>query len=142
MIREAAFTALFGLIQAMKPATFVTVSRRLRLLEEMDSTELPAAFLQLGSQTVTPRASTPPKRILRAHLLIYVAAPDDTQPSGPALNNLIDAVEAALAPLPYLDAQTLGGAVTHAWIEGTIETYEAVKKQQAAALIPITMLLP
>ena len=52
------------------------------------------------------------------------------------------AIEAALAPPVYLDRQTLGGIVSHAWIEGPIATYEAIDTHTAAALVPINMLLP
>lgn len=141
--REPAYQALLGLLQAMKDAgTIKTVSRKLVMLPDCSPSLMPAVYLQIGKQRIEQRASVPPKRTFGALLYVYVAAPNDKVPSGPVLNNLLDDIEDALDPPAYSDRQTLGGVVVHAWIEGTIATYEATTTQSAAALIPINMLLP
>lgn len=141
MSRETAFVALFTKLQTLS-GSFNTIDRKLQLLESIAPPLLPALFVTVGKQTVAVRAGVPPRRTLHAELFIYVSSADAKVASGIQLNTLIDAVEACLAPPAYQAQQTLGGAVAHAWVEGTIDVYEAVKTQRAAALIPVTMLMP
>jgi hypothetical protein len=143
MTREAAYTALFAALAALRDAgTVVVAERRLRTLNDLNSAELPALFLTVGDQRVVARHGLPPKRTLTADLYLYAANPDPEIAAGIQLNGLIDAVEAALAPPAWAEVQTLGGAVDHCFVEGTIAVYEAPKGQRAAALVPVHMLLP
>ena len=57
------------------------------------------------------------------------------------LNYLMDAVVAALNPFP-LEAQTLGGLVTHCWVEGKIDMHPGDLDGQAIAIIPVKILVP
>lgn len=142
MSREAAYVALFTRLQTLS-GTFKVIDRRLRTLDDMKPPELPALFVSVGPQKVQPNSGVPARRTLTAHALIYVAASDASVASGIQMNNLIDLVEAALAPSNVLAPnQTLGGVVAHAWIEGTIDVFEAVQTQRAACVIPIHMLIP
>ncbi len=142
MSREAAYTALFALLQTLQGAPFQLIDRKLQLLEAINSPQMPALFMTVNKQTVATRPGVPPRRTLRANVFIMVESADANIASGIVLNNLIDQVEAALAPTLFQPQQTLGGIVAHAWIEGTIDIYEAIKTQRAAALIPVTMLMP
>jgi len=58
------------------------------------------------------------------------------------LNPMLDALEAALAPLPATGIQNLGlpTMVQHAYIQGKVETDEGVLGDQAVAVIPIEIL--
>jgi hypothetical protein len=59
------------------------------------------------------------------------------------LNPLIDALEAALAPLPMNGVwQNLGfpASVMHTYINGTIETDEGALGDQAVAIVPVEIL--
>lgn len=141
MSRESAYGALFTLLETVPGIR--TFSRKLRLLEEVGGAELPALFLAVDRQMVQPRPQgLPPKHTLGAVVYLYAANPDPHTAAGIALNNLIDAVEAALAPTPGIGVQTLGGAVAHCWIEGTVEVFEMPKGQRAASIIPVHMLVP
>ncbi len=145
MSREAAYTALFAKLLPLLSTSggpIVTLSRRLRTLDDMNDPELPALFVTLDKQTRQVKAGLPPRRTLGARLFLYVSSPDQHVASGIQLNTLLDAIEAALAPTGIAAQQTLGGVVAHAWIEGVIETFEAIKTSRAAAGIPVTMLLP
>lgn len=143
MSREAAYTALFALLDGLRVAgTVVVADRKLRSLNDMSAAELPALFMTVGDQKVEARHGTPPKRTLTADIYLYAANPDPHTAAGIQLNALIDAVEAALAPPPYTPVQTLGLTVEHCFVEGTIAVYEAPKGQRAAALMPVHMLLP
>jgi hypothetical protein len=59
-----------------------------------------------------------------------------------ALNPLIDAIEAALAPPPVTGLQNLGlpEMVQHASIAGKVEINEGGLRDQAAATIPVEIL--
>ena len=142
MTRETAFVALFGLLSTLKGGAFKLVDRKLQPLEAVNDVDLPALFLTVGNQQVKAQPGFPARRTLGARVFVYVASNDAAVSSGIALNNLIDAVETALLPRPTAVQQTLGGVVSHAWIEGTINVYEAIKTQRAAAAIPVNILLP
>ncbi|HLY53952.1 MAG TPA: hypothetical protein VKS60_00260 [Stellaceae bacterium] len=143
MIRETAYAALFAVLEALRvDGTVVVADRRLRSLNDLNAAELPALFMTVGDQKVVARHGLPPKRTLTADIYLYAANPDPGTAAGIQLNGLIDAVEAVLAPPVYAAVQTLGGAVEHCFIEGTIAVYEAPKGQRAAALLPVHLLLP
>jgi hypothetical protein len=139
--REAAYSALFAKLQGA--AGFTTYSRVLRHWNDVGPGEQPALFQAQRDQEIMPRSKgLPPKRVLRAQVYVYVWSQDPTVSPSIALNNLIDAVEASLDPDPVTNAQTLGGLVSHCWIEGSIETDEGTLGQQAVAIIPINILVP
>jgi hypothetical protein len=143
MTREAAYSALFGVLDALRLAgTVVVAERRLRTLADMNGAELPALFMTVSDQKVVARHGLPPKRTLTADVYLYAANPDPHTAAGIQLNSLLDALEAALAPPAFMPVQTLGGTVEHCVVEGTIAVYEAPKGQRAAALVPVHMLLP
>lgn len=145
MSREAAFTALLAQVSGLGVSSggpFVTVARRLRTLDDVNDPELPALFVTVGKQTRKVAPGVPARRTLTANLFVYANSADPHVASGIQLNGLLDAIEASLAPAAAFVQQTLGGVVAHAWIEGVIEIYEAVKTNRAAAMVPVTMLLP
>lgn len=143
MNREACYTALFALFQTLEKAGVVKVcDRRARLLDEMEPTSLPALFMTVANQKVEQAEGAPIKRTLAATVYLYAANNDRHTSAGIVLNNLLDAVEQALKPSPGDPAQNLGGAVRHAWIEGTVEVFEGPQGERAAAILPINMLVP
>jgi hypothetical protein len=79
---------------------------------------------------------------LLVDLYVYAHASDPYVAPATVLNPLIDAVEAALAPLAATGVQDLGvpGMVQHAYIAGKIETDEGVLRDQAVAIIPVEIL--
>lgn len=143
MSRETAYVALFALLSILKTNGLVRLcDRRARLLDGLSASELPALFMAVDHQQITRQAGQPPKRQLAAKVYLYASNPDRHRPAGVILNDLIDAVEAALAP-PVADAvQQLGGAVAHAWIEGPIQIFEGPDGQRAAAILSVQMLVP
>jgi len=143
MSREAAYTALFTLLSALKTAGTVKVcARRLKPLEKSGPAELPALYMTVANQTIEQRKGLPPKRTLGADIFLYALNPDSHTAAGIQLNGLLDAVEAALAPNPVTNVQTLGGIVDHAWIEGRIEVFEGPLGERAAAILTVNMLIP
>ena len=140
MSREAIYSALFAAVSGA--AGFVTRSRRLRHWSDVAAAEQPALFQIQKSETAKQRRGLPAQWTLAVDLFLYAHAPDELAPPASTLNPLLDAVEAALAPDPVSGIQTLGGLVSHCWIEGKIETDEGVLGGQAVAVIPVLLLAP
>ena len=138
--REAVFAALFARLQAV--AGLTTVSRKMRAINELRPEEFNAAFQLQGPQHASFKGDVPTKTVLSAMWAIYTFTDDQTVAPSTALNNLVDACCAVLAPSVGFDRQTLGGLVELVAVDGEIEVYEGLLGSQAAALIPIKLLLP
>ena len=77
--------------------------------------------------------------MLAVRLYVYVATKGAASP-GEVLNPILDYIEAALAdPFPG-QAQTLGGLVEYARIEGLIETSEGTLGDDEVCIIPVMVL--
>ena len=113
MSREAAFSALFATVSAAYP--WGLASRRMKLWGEVPSSLRPAFFqLESGPETYQWPSPAAPKRTFEAKLFLYFASQDLTTPGSIAINNALDAIDAALAAAGQdaaLGRQTLGGAV-------------------------------
>ena len=133
--REAIYSALFTLVSGA--ADFVTTGRRIQIITQMQPSQLPALFQQQVSEDTQQVNGIPPKYTLRVDIAIYALNPDQTQAATPQLNALIDAVEAALAPSPVTGRQTLGGLVSHCFINGKTDIFEGDLGNKAAAVLPI-----
>lgn len=139
MIREPIYAALFALIAGA--ADFVTVSRRLRHWSDVGAAEQPALFMAQKSESAEERRPLPPKWRAAVDLYLYAQAPDELTTPASVMNPFLDAVEAALAPDPVANVQTLGGLVAHCWIAGRIQTDEGALGGQAVAIVPLEILV-
>ena len=137
MTREPVYAALFALLSGA--ASFATASRRLRHWSDVGPAEQPALFVVQKSETAERKASLPAKWRASVDVYMYAHAPDDETAPATVLNPLLDAIEAALAPVGAV--QTLGGLAAHAWIAGKIETDEGVLGGQAVAIVPVEILV-
>jgi hypothetical protein len=84
---------------------------------------------------------------MRADLYVYARnelnAEGFDSGGGQVLNPLLDAIEAALAPVPVQgNVQTLGGLVSRAYIDGEIEIDEGNIDNQSVAIIPVSIIAP
>ena len=141
MNRETIIAALFDRLTGLPG--LVTISRRLKHWADVPAAEQPALFLTCGNSAPEQTRGLPPKWRLQATLHLYVNTGGDDRLSPSAqLNELLDAIEAALAPTGGEPAQTLGGLVSHAWISGAIETDEGVLGDQGVAILPLEILVP
>jgi len=144
--RESVFAALFALLTPLQgsPPTvgqpFVTVSRRLVPWTDCDSTLQPAIY-QWQDDEDTSQQQVWGENIwtLRAKLFIYAWNADDSTPSSPAMNALLDAVESALGTIPIGQINTLGGLVNNCYIDGKVIFAENVQAQQSVIVVPITI---
>jgi hypothetical protein len=138
--REQIMEALFALLTSV--ATFPTSGRRLMLWSNVP--EQPALFLRDGPETYAARQARgqPAKVTLTAECWIYVQTRDVNAAPIVALNNLVDAVHAVLVPAAGQECQTLGGLVSHCWIEGRVEKDcgDLDGLGQAIAVIPINIM--
>lgn len=132
--REAIFSALFALVSSA--AEFKTASRKLVHWTEVAPVDQPALFQAQGKESATVLYRAPTKWTLHASLYVYAHQNSLDLLPAVALNGLLDAIEAKLAP-GYDGEQTLGGLVSHCRIVGEIETDEGVLGDQAIAIIPI-----
>jgi hypothetical protein len=146
--REAIYLALLEKLKTA--ADFQTVGRKAVLPPELQPEQMPALFLVQTRQIAVPQPRGLPARwTLECDLLLYVYNGSTTyEPVGKEsvvpvteLNNLLDAVDAALAPDPATGVQTLDGLVSHCWIEGEVQTDEGLLNPQAMALVPVKILV-
>ncbi len=151
--REAVYAALFarfaGLVDAGGTKTFIVAERKLRDWETVQAEECPYLGQTQGGQSTIQRRGLPTQWKLGARLYIYVKTNASMLPSetpASTLNPILDAVDGALAP-DATDSKgdavcTLGGLVSHCWIEGEIETSEGLLGDTEVAIVPIEILVP
>jgi hypothetical protein len=138
--REAIMQALFALVSGS--ASFVTASRRLQLWDSLQAGDKPAIFqYERGCEYKGAERHLPPTVTITVELYIYTAPGTDSGviPSS-LLNPLIDAVDAALAPSKVTGKQTLGGLVSHCWIDGKVMQDPGDLDGDGIAVIPIKIL--
>lgn len=146
--REAVFTALAALLTAVPGIG--TVSRRMTMPGLIPADELApgAATLMIWEQhedTKQRGRGTPSTRTWEAFLVVYFKNPDVTVPGATIINPILDGIEAALEPLPSpANTQTLGGLVSHCWIEGvTFVALGDVDTQGfGGCVVPVKILVP
>jgi hypothetical protein len=142
MNREAIICTLFNLVSTS--ASFSTTSRRLKLWSDVAPTDKPALFLyERGDVYVRASEAVPESVTINVDLYIYIDAGKD-QSAVPAatLNNLIDAIDSALVPNYLTGLQTLGGLVSHCWIDGKVMKDAGDLDGDGVAVIPIKILVP
>lgn len=150
--REQAAAALFTLVTGA--ASFKRQERHFRLPEDVSPAQTPALFqVQSEEQYVRQQGviGINPKRTLVFELLVYVTDAANTTAGvtvvgSTQLNTIIQAIETLLLPTRGpgpSNAQTLGGIVASARIEGEIKYYEAKSIDGlSAASIPVHILFP
>ncbi len=140
MNREAIMQALFGLL--CRSTNFATTGRRLIWWTKVAAQ--PAMFLRnAGEQYMQRRTGMPAKVLMECEIWLYNKSGEtEGEPPAAGLNDLIDAIDAALKPAPGFEAQTLGGLVTHCWIEGKVELHPGDLDGQAIAIVPAKILVP
>jgi hypothetical protein len=139
--REQIMQALFALVSA--PSQFITKSRRLQLWDTVSAGEKPAIFMYERDDVYSGADRyTPPKVMMSVDLFIYTRPGTDTGITPISiLNPLIDAVDAALRPGPAAGGrQTLGGLVSHCYIDGKIMKDPGDLDGDGIAVIPVKIL--
>jgi hypothetical protein len=144
--RDKIFSALFERLKALPD--FVTCEEVLKPWSAVPGEQQPALFVVKGMETVFNERGLPPKWSLTARLYLYAhaASRPDVVP-GRQVNRLLTVIEQALERTPEEGtdgttpwATTLGGLVSHAWIDGSVETDEGALGDQTVAVITVEML--
>lgn len=139
MNRETIYSTLFS--KLILATGVKTSSRILKMYSEVDVQDQPALFQIQTGETPHQVKTMPVKWTMTVDIYLYINRGGDPKaiPSQ-QLNNMIDNIENAL--LPNQDGfQTLGGLVSHCWINGKIQTSEGILGEQEVAIIPIEMYL-
>ncbi len=111
---------------------------------DVPADQRPALFLsQLDEERSYAGEGFPPSIILNVHAYVYTWAPPDMEVPADQLGDILDSFDKVLAP-PILMAskQTLGGLVSHCWIEGKTLLIPGDLQSDGMAVIPLKILIP
>lgn len=167
VLYEPIMAALLTLLQTSCGSLFQTYSRRFMTWEDLlqqlsaaNAVRQPALYLYSGpgfgggTEQFVQQGRTPAKRIITRTIVIYAQIPgggtpggiDTTTPGDAPFYPLIEGIESALDPPDSnsLATITLGGLVTHCWIEGTgvIVPGDIDPNGQGMATLPVSILIP
>lgn len=141
--RETIYAALFAQLQTALGATFKIYSRRWQDPSQISPADRPALYqVETGEVASNSQkiAGLPLRWDMKVDLVLYTAGDSspNTVPST-ELNGLLDAVENALPNVVRGLAQTLGGRVYTARIDGKVEVVENVAGAMAMAVVPVLL---
>ena len=143
--REAVMNALWTLAGTVTGVSAANPSRRDRSHEDLTPAQCPAIFiLESSDEYERPSVSLPPKRHLIVSLAIYNVVPPSNLNVFPAtaINNALDALDAALKPQDSSGLFNLGGLVDSVVIEGEVKRFGGDRTGAAAAIVPLRVTLP
>ena len=144
-VRELAIGALLARVTVAYAWTSPP-ARRLKLWSDVPPAMRPACFLfEGGTETYADTATDPAKRSLSLRLFIYIDAHDPGTVGAIQLNDIMDALDVALAPAGAdltLGRCTLGGAAYRCAIDGKPMKDPGDLDGDGLLLVPITIVLP
>jgi hypothetical protein len=140
--REGAFAALYTTIAAAYP--WGVSSRRMKMWTDVPTAQRPAFYqLEAGAETYSWAAQPNPKRTIEAKLFLYFSTPSDgVTPGASAMNAALDAIDAALAPSPGAQFQTLGGTCFSARVTSVPVRDTGDIDGDALAVVIVQIILP
>lgn len=143
LVREDIDLAVLAELQPLLTAgTLKTLSRKWKIFSDVRPKAQPALFIVKAPERDEAEEGTPTKRTMTYDLNVYTNGGHGTSViPATALNNMMDAVNGALAGSPVDGINTLGGKVAHAYINGVSEIYEGTLGDQAVAIMPLEVLL-
>jgi hypothetical protein len=143
--REQISVAFFNLIAGA--ADFAATSRRFVHWDQVNETQMPFLTMIKTGELRGRQTEGLPSLTINAHVFVYLSAgmdPEDVPDT--AMNALLDAIDAAVAP-GGADAlngnkQTLGGLVAHCYPFGPVFVDTGDVDGKAVAGIPFRILVP
>jgi hypothetical protein len=142
--RETIMAALLARLQTT--AGVVTVSRRVKLWTDVPPAEQPAIFIAEHGEDVAHRSENTPGLVtIGVDLFVYVYTGEPGGVPATTLNTVLDAIDAALAPSGadmVRGRQTLGGLVSHCFVNGSVFKDPGDLDNQGLAVVPIKILVP
>jgi hypothetical protein len=143
--REQISVAFFDLIKSA--ASFTATSRRFVHWDQVNETQMPFLTMLKTGEVRGRQNEGLPTLTINAHAFVYLSAgmdPEDTPDT--AMNALLDAVDAAVAPsgadTMNGNKQTLGGLVAHCYSLGPVFIDTGDIDGKAVAAIPFQILVP
>jgi hypothetical protein len=143
--REAIYSALFA--KAAAASGFTTISRKLKHWKDVLPEEMPyMAQIQKSEENLNNQRGLDKKWQLRGAFYIYVHTNALQQPDivpSQVLNPILDDMEDLFKIDDVMsNVCTLGGLVSRAWIDGTIETSEGTLGDREVAIVPWCIVVP
>ncbi len=143
--REQISVAFFNLIKGA--ASFTASSRRFVHWDQVNETQMPFLTMLKTGEVRGRQSEGLPTLTINAHVFVYLSAGMDAADTpDTAMNGLLDAIDAAVAP-GGADAlngnrQTLGGLVSHCYPLGPVFVDTGDIDGKAVAAIPFQILVP
>ena len=146
--RETVLAALFAKLSSATftevggASEFVTSSRRLRLWSDVPAGQRPAMFMTDHHETPSYRSENTPALVtISVEVFVYIDSSDPSSVPSTDLNNILDGLDAAIAPGPGEQRQTLGGLVSHCRVEGQILKDPGDLDGDGLLIVPILVML-
>ena len=137
------FEPIYAALEAkVKACGFKKVSRRVVAVDQVNIGDCPACFISQKNEDPVNLKGQPPKWNLDAELIVVVNAGNSLNviPSA-LLNERLAALREAFEVHPVTGVPSgFGDLVSHAWISGSIELFDAGLGSQAVAIVPVSML--
>jgi hypothetical protein len=135
--------ALFALLE--QASGFTASSQRFIHWDQVNATQMPfLALLKTGESR--EREGSLGLLTLKYHVFIYISSGmDPNDVPGTAMNALLDAVDASVAPTGsdlQTGLQTLGGLVDHVWPHGEVFVDNGDIDGKGVAAIPFEIVVP
>lgn len=136
---EQVYAATFALLQDLagaNPGLFKTVSRRLRLVEEVDPTQMPAVYQhQLTALSTQDTFAGLHMFSYTMDWYVYSYVSDMNQPSTPPLNALVDALLSVFPTEGGSITVQVNGVTVDMCLNGPVEYFEGLLDTKAVARI-------
>lgn len=147
LVRESLYAGLFSLLNSLLTTSggpFVTVTRRLDHVEDVDPAEMPyAAQNQVSESPATETLQGGATTLAVVHWYIYCAIDNQsTDPSTPTLNPLVDAVVGLLPAVAGATMQLVINGVAYGLKRGPVQYFEGLLGTKAVAKIEVVVLAP
>lgn len=145
MSRNAAVEALRAVVAAAYPWK-APPARRLKLFDQVPPVERPAVFLhEGGDETYAWQSGAIPRRKIEVKIFVYIDAKAKDAVGAIQLNNIMDALDAALAPKgadALLGRNTLAGTQYMARITGRPVKVPGDLDGDGLLIVPVEIELP
>lgn len=143
MNREAIQVALFNLLSTVSGV--VTITRRTKLWADFNPPQKPCICISMRDNDYKRESEACPSVItMEADIFIYTTNSDaDGVVPATQMNALLDAIDVAMRPdNMVMGLLTLGGLVSHCWIEGRNIVENGDLDGDGIAVISIKMIVP
>lgn len=149
--REAIWAGLFAWLLAQIGSQFKSMGRKHTMPPDLVPADQPALFQVALKEIHIPSKppGAPSKIQLKGALIVYSFDASPVEDIGQeemleetVLNGLLMAIDGAFVPDNFSTGKfTIGGLVTHCWIEGDTDIDPGIVGPQAAAILPVNILV-